>query len=227
MTPYSIVSCVGILACFLFIPPGSLPALVGGSYSAYGALFPLFFCAILMNGGKNGVVHVLSSGTAFSFALLLAFHAMAILMLKRGVPGEAFSLDMFSSVMPWEIMGPRGRMGLVLLFISLIGLLPLSSKSPKGWGIAVQLRRMCALALVVKLFLPFSIGRFLPLQTLPLVLIDFKIFWLVAIFLALFAAWYQKKGSTFLTMGRWLQLHSFCLLLGVVFIASELTYKSL
>ena len=227
MTLYSIASCAGILICFLFIPPGSLPALVSGNYSAYGALFPLFFCAILINGGKSGAENALSSGTAFSFALLLAFHAMTILMIKRGIPGDAFSFDLFSAIVPWEVMGAKGRTGLLFLFISLIGVIPLSSKSEKGWGIAVQLRRMCALALMVKLFLPFSVGRFLPLQPLLLVLIDFKLFWLEAVFLALLAFGYQKKGMCYLTANRWLQVHVFYLLLGVLLIASELTYKPL
>ena len=227
MTFYSMLSCTGLLVCFLFIPPGSLPALVGGNYTAYGALFPLFFCAILMNGGKSEAENVLASGVAFSFALLLAFHAMVILMLKRGIPGDAFSLEMFSSIMPWAVMGARGRTGLLFLFISLMGMIPLSSKSAKGWGIAVQLRRMCALALMIRLFLPFSIGRFLPVQPLLLVLIDFKLFWLEALLFAFFAAWYQKKRMFFLTPNRWLQVHVFYLLLGVLLIASELTYKSL
>lgn len=225
MTPYSIATCAGLLLCFLFVPPGSLPPLVSGAYSAYGALVPLFFCSILMNGGKSDEESLISSGIAFSFALLLAFHALAILLLKRGVPGEPFSFEMLSSIMPPEVMGAWGKAGFALLFLSLAGVLPLSVDSLKGWGVAVQLRRMCALVLVVKLFLPFSIGRFLPLQTLPLVLIDFNFFWVEAVFLALFADWYQKKASPRLPWGGRLHWHSLCLLLGVLLIASELTYK--
>ena len=138
---------------------------------------------------------------SYEFPLATVVCTLAWYALRTGMPGEPFSLETFVATPLWGVAGLNGLLGLGSLFLALLAVVPAEvGKAPmdipeakteilegliveySGRNLALiklvfALRQLAMAALVVNLFLPWSLGRALGLAGLPLFALDFLAFW--------------------------------------------------
>lgn len=222
----NIVAIVAFVIPFLFFSPGTLPPLVRGVFSAYLLLALLVLGSVMLEGATLGDRKLLDSGVATSVGFALGYTALAIAMIKRGAPGDAFSFELFSSVHPLELLKMSGRIGFFLLFLALIGLMPPKIRHVQvGWGGVAQLQKMLFLALGVRIFSVSSFGSFWEIHTLAVMVGDFFLFWGQVLLLGVCVNMYTRFLGRVFQKKSAILVHTLLLLGGVLGLAMDLSYK--
>ncbi len=138
---------------------------------------------------------------SYEFPLSMVVCTLAWYALRTGMPGEPFSLETFVATPLWGVVGLNGLLGLGSLFLVLLAVVPAEvGKAPmdipeakteilegliveySGRNLALikivfALRQLAMCALVVNLFLPWSLGGALGVSGLSLFALDFLAFW--------------------------------------------------
>jgi hypothetical protein len=172
------------LAAFLFIPPGSLPALYD---MAWGGIATLGLLGAGLACARAGAVGCQSgrerAAPVSAWAMLAAaFPLLAAYADARGLPGEIFSLGMFSSFPLWEITGGWGRAGLVCLLLAIVRKAGGLRASVRG-SLAGRVWSLGFSALIVCLFFPWSLAGYAAELIFPFAAADFCLFWIKALLL--------------------------------------------
>jgi hypothetical protein len=172
------------LAAFLFIPPGALPALYDmawGGIASLGLLGAGLACtragAVDSQSGRPATPPVSAWAMLAASCPPLAAYAEA-----RGLPGEIFSLGMFSSFPLWEIAGGWGRAGLVCLLLAIVRKAGALRASVRG-NLAGRVWALGFSAVIVCLFFPWSLAGHAAALTFPLAAADFCLFWIKVLLL--------------------------------------------
>ena len=152
---------------------------------------------------------------SYELPLAVVATTMAWVAYKHGVPGQPFSLETFIGVPMWGIVGKMGLLGLLCLLVALTLVVP--GETGKGFmdipeakteileGLIIEysgtnlallkitfaLRALALSAIIVSLFLPWSVGRLVNLSGPTLFIVDFLCFW-VKVFVV------QVLGVTFI-----------------------------
>lgn len=150
-------TCAGLsaLACFLFIPPGSLAPACNAPWGA-AAWLALFFGSTLC-GARAGAESPDDSGrykkdvaaaiTVGGVIALLAWTAW-----RRGVPGSPLNFGTYAAMPLWDILDPCGIAGFLLLFAGLVLIRPGAAADAPGFG--PGMRRLVWCACIAAVFAP-------------------------------------------------------------------------
>ena len=226
ITIRSILAGAAFLVVFLSFSPGTLPQHVRGLFSAYLLLAHLLLGSVLIESVTLSPKKLLQSGIAASVALALVYTAIAIAMIKRGAPGDAFSFELFTSVHVAELLKTQGRIGLIFLFFASLGLIPDKNRQlQEGWGIPSQLQRLALCAVIVRIFSVSSLGSFWEIHTHGVLVADFYFFWGQVFILRMLVAAYARVLAKLFQKDDGFLFNIVILLVGVLFLASELSYK--
>lgn len=149
-------------------------------------------------GAQREIVLMIS----YELPLAIVISTLAWIAYTVGMPGQPFSLETFSSTSVWGVVGKTGLFGVALLFVSLLLVVPgETAKGPmditeakteilegltieySGVNLALMhlaesIRALAISALIVSLFLPWSLGGWLHLKGVLLFGIDFLWFWI-------------------------------------------------
>ena len=138
---------------------------------------------------------------SYELPLAVVVTTMAWVAYKHGIPGQPFSLETFVGMPLWGIVGKMGLLGLLCLFAALLMVVP--GETGKGFmdipeakteileGLIIEysgtnlalfkitfaLRALAMSAIIVALFLPWSLGKVLSLTGPLLFVVDFLWFW--------------------------------------------------
>ncbi len=200
-----------MLLVFMYIPVGSLPAISGTGGGMILIIYLLGLSGVCMAlGGFASGNPIANVGAQREMILMMSYElplavvisTMAWLAYRVGMPGQPFSLETFSSMSVWGVVGKPGVLGILLLFISLVLVVPgETGKGPmdipeakteilEGLSIeysgvnlallhlSVSLRGLAMSAVIVALFLPWSLGGWLNLKGSLLFGMDFIWFWI-------------------------------------------------
>ncbi len=143
---------------------------------------------------------------SYEFPLAVVMATMAWIAYKTGMPGHPFSLETFVAMPVWSVVGKVGLLGIACLFLAFLLVVPgetgkgpmdipeakteildgliieYSGRNLALFKITFALRALAVSALMVTLFLPWSLGRPLGLSGALLFILDFLWFW-VKVFL--------------------------------------------
>lgn len=199
------------LLVFMYIPIGSLPAILGNSGGLILIIYLLGLSAVMMAlGGFSSGNPIANVGAQREMILMMSYElplavvvtTMAWLAYKLGLPGQPFSVETFVATPVWGVVGKAGILGLLLLFVSLVLVVP--GETGKGImdipeakteilegltieysgtnlamiHLAVSLRALAMSGVIVGLFLPWSLGASMGLHGALLFFIDFIWFWI-------------------------------------------------
>lgn len=121
------------LLVFMYIPIGSLPAILGTSGGLILIIYLLSLSAVMMAiGGFASGNPIANVGAQREIILMMSYElplavvvtTMAWLAYTLGLPGQPFSLETFVATSVWGVVGKAGIFGLVLLMVSLILVIP-------------------------------------------------------------------------------------------------------
>lgn len=160
MKPLSIAAGVSALACWLFIPPGSLAAPCATPWGAMAwlSLFatsvfcsapPKAGCADGRSGYKKEFVSVALAGAAIAVLAWIAW--------RRGLPGSPLNFATYAAMPFWRILDPYGNVGFLLLFAGLVLARPGSpvlSPGATAQTFDVRMRRLAWCAFLAVVFVP-------------------------------------------------------------------------
>ena len=205
------LACVLTLIIFLYIPMGRIPSVLSTEGDMILILYLLgFSAAVMAMGGFASGNPVASIGAdreiqlmmSYEFPLAAVVSTVAWIAWKTKMPGEPFSLDTFTGLSIWSVVGEVGFFGLMCLALSLIMVIP--GETRKGpmdipeakteildgfiieysgtnlalYKITFALRSTALAAVLTSLFFPFSLGGLVGLTGPLLALIDFVGFWI-------------------------------------------------
>ena len=138
---------------------------------------------------------------SYELPLAVVVATLAHVAYRTGMPGEPFSLETFAGMSVWGAMGKVGFLGILCLFLALVLVVPgETGKGPmdipeakteilegliieySGTNLAMfkitfALRATAMSAIIVALFLPWSLGGALGLGSIFLFAVDFFWFW--------------------------------------------------
>ncbi len=124
------------LMIFLYIPSGRLPAVLGTEGDMILIAVLLFIGEIMeASGGFSSSNPYAVAGSSRKVALVIGYSfpftvvicAMAWIAWSVGLPGAAFSLEIFSAKSIWSEVGSAGVLGLICLCASFAALLPVAA----------------------------------------------------------------------------------------------------
>ena len=203
------------LMIFLYIPLGPFPAVLGTEGDMILVLYLLALSAVAMaiggfasgnpiaNIGANREITLMMS---YEFPLAMVVSTLAWVAYRTAMPGAAFSLETFTAVSIWSMVGRIGAFGLVCLFLALVMVVPgETGKGPmdipeakteildgliieySGVNLAMMkmtfaLRSFAIAAFITSLFMPWSLAGVLGGGGFIVAIFDFLFFW-VKIFL--------------------------------------------
>ena len=191
--PLSLASCA-VLAAFLAIPPGSLPALLPFSWGALAALGSLALASGLAGAWNCDATTRRQTRVLALLALSLALFAWY--GQQREAPVALFSLDSYVITPLAEFMGWGKRLGVLLLALALLlalrdvqldlaSSLALVTRGEPGEARAViasalvrQIWILGVLGMAVCLFVPFSPAGRLGMSGVTGTAVDALVFWL-------------------------------------------------
>ena len=170
----NLFSCALCVCSFFFIPMGSLPAY----FTICGSAF--IFIALLL--ASLGLFEKNKKSLAFStvlyfFLLILLYYAREL-----GFPGDAFSLDLLSSVCLWQKADFLCKLlsAVVSLLFCAFCCYFARGKSNVAF-VKLYVTSLCAV--LVSFAMPFSVGLELGFTGAKLYLVDFVCFWVEVILL--------------------------------------------
>ena len=203
------------LLIFLYIPIGSIPPILGGEGDIILILYLLILSGASMAvGGFASGNPIANVGAQREMILMMSYElplavvasTLAWIAYKTGMPGEPFSLETFSGMSVWSVLGKSGVVGVACLFVALVLVVPgETGKGPmdipeakteilegliieySGTNLALfkvtfALRSLIMASLIVALFFPWSLGRMIGFGGIFLFALDFVFFW-VKVFL--------------------------------------------
>jgi formate hydrogenlyase subunit 4 len=204
------LACVLTLMVFLYVPMGRIPSVLGTEGDMILILYLLGFSGVAMAMGGFASGNPISNIGAgreiqhmMSYELPLAVVAATVerVAWKTKMPGDPFSLDTFTGLSIWSVVGESGFIGLICLALSLIMVVPgETGKGPMDipeakteildgfiieysgtnlalYKITFALRSTAMAAFLTSIFFPFSLGGLVGLSGPLLALIDFVGFW--------------------------------------------------
>ncbi|MCL2146636.1 MAG: NADH-quinone oxidoreductase subunit H [Synergistaceae bacterium] len=204
------LACVLTLLIFLYIPMGRIPPVLGTEGDMILIIYLLGFSAVAMAmGGFASGNPIASIGAGREIQLMMSYElplavvvsTVAWVAFKTKMQGAPFSLDTFTGVSIWSVVGEAGFIGLMCLALSLIMVVPgETGKGPmdipeakteildgliieySGTNLALlkitfALRSTVMAAFLTSIFFPFSLGGLVGLSGPLLALIDFVGFW--------------------------------------------------
>lgn len=155
---------------------------------------------------------------SYELPLAVVISTMALVAYKHGVPGQPFSLETFIGMPMWNVVGKMGILGLLCLFAALLMVVP--GETGKGFmdipeakteileGIIIEysgtnlamfkitfaLRALAMSAIIVALFVPFSLGKLLNLNGTMLFVVDFLWFWVKVFVMQVFGVTFIRTA---------------------------------
>ena len=204
------LACVLTLMIFLYIPMGRIPSALGTEGDIILILYLLGFSGVAMAmGGFASGSPIASIGAGREIQLMMSYElplamvasTVAWVAWKTKMPGDPFSLDTFTGLSIWSVVGEAGFIGLICLALSLIMVVPgetgkgpmdipeakteildgfiieYSGKNLALYKITFALRSTAMAAILTSIFFPFSLGGLVGLTGPLLALIDFVGFW--------------------------------------------------
>ena len=204
------LACVLTLIIFLYIPMGRIPSVLSTEGDTILILYLLGFSAVVMAmGGFASGNPIASIGADREIQLMMSYElplavvvsTVAWIAWKTKMPGEPFSLDTFTGLSIWSVVGEVGFFGLMCLALSLIMVVPgetgtgpmdipeakteilggfiieYSGTNLALYKITFALRSTAMAAVLTSIFFPFSLGGLAGLTGPLLALIDFVGFW--------------------------------------------------
>jgi len=204
------LACVLTLLIFLCIPMGRIPSVLYAEGDMILILYLLTFSAVVMAiGGFASGNPFASVGAGREIQLIMSYglplavvvSTVAWVAWKTKMPGEPFSLDTFTGLSIWSVVGETGFVGLICLALSLIAVVPgvtgkgsmdipeakteildgfiieYSGTNLALYKITFALRSTAMAAVTTSIFFPFSLGGLVGLTGPLLALIDFVGFW--------------------------------------------------
>jgi len=205
------LACVLTLMVFLYIPMGRIPSVLGEEGDMILILYLLGFSAVVMAvGGFASGNPIASIGAgreiqlmmSYEFPLAVVTATVAWVAWKTKMPGEPFSLDTFTGLSIWSVVGEVGFFGLICLALSLIMIVPgetgrgpmdipeakteildgfiieYSGTNLALYKITFALRSTAMAAFLTSIFFPFSLGGLVGLSGWLLALVDFVGYWI-------------------------------------------------
>ncbi len=185
-----------LLLCFLLLPVGSLPALLGWPFSIFivGASIALGYFVLSPNAGCFAGIK------KYSLGLLVAgaFACLGLLAYKKGLPGLAFSTDNFIAVPIWQAATLMGKIGLGLTFIGLLLFLSLQVALLHSFlhGIINCLLALLLAASIVTVFIPFNASAHLRLSLPSIIWLDTAAFFIKILLVILISKLFRRKVIT-------------------------------
>jgi len=204
------VAAATMLLVFLYIPIGSLPPILGGEGDMILIIYLLGLSGVAMAvGGFASGNPIANVGAQREMILMMSYElplavvvsTLAYVAYKTGMPGEPFSLETFSGMSVWGVVGKVGFLGILCLFLALVLVVPgETGKGPmdipeakteilegliieySGTNLAMfkitfALRATAMAAVIVSIFFPWSLGSFLGFGSVFLYALDFLWFW--------------------------------------------------
>ena len=205
------LSCALTLLIFLYIPMGRIPSVLGTEGDMILILYLLGFSGVAMAMGgfaSGNPISNIGAGReiqlmmSYELPLAVVISTVAWVAWKTNMPGAPFSLDTFTALSIWSVVGEAGFVGLICLALSLIMVIPgETTKGPMDiseakteildgviieysgtnlalYKITFALRATAMAAILTAIFFPFSLGRLVGLTGPLLALIDFAGFWI-------------------------------------------------
>lgn len=221
------VAAASMLLVFLYIPMGSLPAILGGEGDLILVLYLLSLSGVAMAvGGFASGNPIANVGAQREMILMMSYElplavvasTVAWVAYRTGMPGEPFSLETFVGMSLWNVMGKVGLIGLVCLFIALVLVVPgETGKGPMDipeakteildgliieysganlamFKITFALRSLAVSALIVSLFIPWSLGGFFGADGALLFGVDFIWFWIKVFLVQIVVVTYMRTA---------------------------------
>ena len=128
-----LIAVTAVLMVFLYVPMGSLPAILstGGDVILIVYLFALSAVAMVAGGFASGSPYA-NIGAQREMVLMMSYEVplaivvttLAYFAYRSGIPGEPFSLATFVAMPVWGVAGWMGMLGLGALFVSLMAVVP-------------------------------------------------------------------------------------------------------
>lgn len=195
-----------VLLGFLFLPIGVLPPLLGMEGDFHLAWSMLLLATLCLAVGvcydvplygETPVISCTLYALLFETCLAVAIPVVSWYILKRGIPGDPFNIETFVGLPLWSVTGASGKVGLCALFFGM-GAAAFAAtdrgqrrlwKAPAAiswsnvtlksglFGLQSLLKTLFSCALLVCLFLPFSLGKYLQLTGMSVFATDFFFFW--------------------------------------------------
>ena len=122
-----------MLVVFLYIPLGSLPAILGSEGDLILVLYMLGFCGVSMAlGGFASGNPIANVGAQREMILMMSYElplaivasTLAWTAYRYGMPGEPWSLETFAANPVWHVVGKSGTLGLLCLLLALVLVVP-------------------------------------------------------------------------------------------------------
>ena len=122
-----------MLVVFLYMPVGSLPAILGGEGDLVLILYMLGFCGVCMAlGGFASSNPIANVGAQREMILMMSYElplavvasTMAWVAYRYGLPGEAWNLETFVANPVWNVVGKAGILGLLCLLFAMVLVVP-------------------------------------------------------------------------------------------------------
>lgn len=128
-----LLAVTAVLMVFLYIPMGSMPAILstGGDVILIIYLFALSAVAMVVGGFASGSPYS-NIGAQREMVLMMSYElplaivvtSLAYFAYKNGVPGEPFSLATFTAMPIWQVANWMGILGLFALLVALMAVVP-------------------------------------------------------------------------------------------------------
>lgn len=139
---------------------------------------------------------------SYEAPLAMVICTLAWIAYRTGMPGEPFNLESFVGISVWQMVGKTGFLGLLVLLGTLLAVVPAEvGKSPmdipeakteilegliaeySGRNLALlkitfAVRTLAMCGVVVSLFFPWSLARFLGMSSVVAFAVDFLWFWI-------------------------------------------------
>lgn len=196
------LSCMSIMAIYLFIPMGSLKIYFDTPFGM------VIIATLLLSAQRLNVRGVRSYSldtyqelddfehlamSKFAICFIIAGSCMAMYQLVRGIPGNMASLDSLTAMPFWTVVGRWGIIGFGCFFLMFAITDPARSEPclrhyPKTAVLEVyEAIRACVVpALSVTIFVPWNPAVFLGLNRIAMFSLDYAFFWLKVALLQLF-----------------------------------------
>jgi formate hydrogenlyase subunit 4 len=201
---------VSTLMVFLYIPSGPFPAVLGTEGDMVLIVYLLAMSGLMMAVGGfasgNPIANIgagreITLMMSYEFPLAIVICTMAWVAYRLGMPGAPFSLETFTALSVWTVVGKTGTFGLLCLFLSLVMVIPgETGKGPmdipeakteildgliieySGANLALfkltfALRSFAMAVFMTSLFVPFSFAGLFDTGGFLIAIFDFLLFW--------------------------------------------------
>ncbi|RLF40995.1 MAG: NADH-quinone oxidoreductase subunit H [Thermoplasmata archaeon] len=216
-----IIGLIASITILLYLPIGGFPAVLDGIITSKGDLILLLYLLIipslaLVTGGFSsgspyaivGAQREMATMIAYEFPLAIIIVTIAWRLSLMQNVSHVFTLSTITSIPLWNILGPLGFIGMILLLLTLIIVTPAElSKIPfdapeaeteiaggllveySGRNLAMfyltdAVKTVAMGSIIIALFFPYNLSPILSMNGYPAYIIDF-LFYLLKLFLVI------------------------------------------